>query len=256
MKSFIAYFDYLGFKEFIENNDLEFQHRIIGNNFSDMEYALGKGKFKDAPHGVIADLSKSKINCINFSDTVIFWTNDETEQSLIELLQVSNMFNLQSIDFCFPVRGSVVYGELLYVSFKQSNGGGGLYNINSVFGKGLVKAHLKANGQNWAGTVLDESFIDELKNRGYNLDEFLSPYAKKYKVPYKNGVDLPEEFVYNIIQGTLNDEALKNYGNGIKDNFAAYNKSVDSAGVQEKIKNTLRFLESYYGRTTNMTTRN
>jgi hypothetical protein len=32
MNRFIAHFEYLGFKEFIENNDLEDQNRIVSNN--------------------------------------------------------------------------------------------------------------------------------------------------------------------------------------------------------------------------------
>jgi hypothetical protein len=248
MNRFIAYFDYLGFKEFIENNDLEYQRRIVGNNFRDIESALGKGKYKDAPHGVIADISNSQINCINFSDTVVFFTNDTTETSLIEILEVAYKFHWQAIDFCFPVRGSLVFGEMVYVDFKQSNGGGGVYNINSVFGKGLVKAHLRADEQHWAGTVLDESFISEIASRGHNLDNFLEPYAKKYKVPYKNGVVREEEYVLNLVKGTLNDIALKNMSKNIRDNFAQYNKSVADDRVQEKISNTLRFLESYYVR--------
>jgi hypothetical protein len=246
MERFIAYFDYLGFKDFIENNDLEKQRFIVGNNFRDMESALGRGKYKDVPRGVIADISESKINCINFSDTVVFFTNDTSDASLIELLEVSYQFNWQAIDYCFPVRGALVYGEMEYIDFKKSNNGGGVYNINSVFGKGLVKAHLKAESQNWAGTVLDESFISELSRRGLDLEEYLSPYAKKYKVPYKDNVEQEDEFVLNIIKGSLNDEGLKNYGNGIRDNFADYNKSVTDERVQQKIKNTLQFLQSYY----------
>lgn len=246
MNRFIAYFDYLGFKEFIENNDLEYQSRIVGNNFRDMESALGQGKFKDAPHGVIADISKSQINCINFSDTVVFFTNDTSETSLIEILEVAYKFNWQAIDFCFPVRGALVFGEMVYVDFKQSNGGGGIYNINSVYGKGLVKAHLRADEQHWAGTVLDESFTTEIANRGHNLDEFLMPYAKKYKVPYKTGGEKADEYVLNIVKGKVNDEALKNMSKNIRDNFAQYNKSVADDRVQQKISNTLRFLESYY----------
>ena len=102
MNCFIAYFDYLGFKEFIENNDLDYQKKIIGNNFRDLESALGQGKIKDVHHGVIADLSNSKINCINFSDTVVFWTNDDSNESLKELLDVSYKFNWQAVDFFFP----------------------------------------------------------------------------------------------------------------------------------------------------------
>jgi hypothetical protein len=47
MKKFIAYFDYLGFKQFIDNNDLEYQRKIVGNNFRDIESALGQGKSKN-----------------------------------------------------------------------------------------------------------------------------------------------------------------------------------------------------------------
>lgn len=247
MKRFIAYFDYLGFKDFIENNDLDYQKRIMGNNFRDMESALSSGQTKSMPSGrFISDISDSKINCINFSDTIVFWTNDDSEESLQELLQVSHKFNWQAIDFFFPARGSVVYGELEYIDYKQHNDGGGIYNINSVYGKGLVKAHLKAEGQNWAGTVLDESLIDELTNRGLEPEKYLEKYAKKYKVPYKNGVDLPEEFVYRIITGSLNDEALKNYKRGIEENFGNHKKSLDNPGVQEKLANTIKFLESFH----------
>lgn len=246
MKRFIAYFDYLGFKQFIDNNDLDYQHKIVTNNFRDIESALGQGKFKKAPHEVIADLSNSKINCINFSDTVVFWTNDDSEGSLIEILEVAHKFNWQAIDFFFPARGSVVYGEIVYVDFKQKNEAGGLYNINSVFGKGLVKAHEKAEKQHWAGTVLDDTFIEELARRGYDIDNLLMPYAKKYKVPYKNGYHNSEEFAMCIIKGKLNEEAFKNYGNGIRENFARHKKSVDSQDVQEKIENTIKFLASFY----------
>jgi hypothetical protein len=44
MNRFIAYFDYLGFKKFIENNTLDYQKRIVVNNFRDIENALAKGK--------------------------------------------------------------------------------------------------------------------------------------------------------------------------------------------------------------------
>lgn len=247
MNKFIAYFDYLGFKKFIENNDLDYQIRIIGNNFRDIENALGQGKVKDAPRGVIADLTNSNINCINFSDTIVFWTNDDSKESLIEILEVAYRFNWNAIDFCFPVRGSLVYGEIVHIDFQQKNSAGGLYNINSVFGKGLVTAHEKADKQHWAGTVIDQSFIELLLNRGYDLDSFLAPYAKKYKVPYKNSSNIPEEFVLRLVKGEeLNDEALNNFSKGIRDNFAQYNKPVSAQDVQEKLSNTLAFLASFY----------
>lgn len=144
MKKFIAYFDYLGFKQFIENNDLVYQKRIMGNNFRDIESALGQGKLIDATHGVTSDLSQHRINCINFSDTIVFWTNDDSDESLNEIIQVAYRFNWRATTFTFPARGSLLYGEIEYVDFKNKNNLGGVYNINSVFGKGLVEAHQKS----------------------------------------------------------------------------------------------------------------
>ncbi|MGD9993918.1 MAG: hypothetical protein AB7S69_11515 [Salinivirgaceae bacterium] len=246
MKRFIAYFDYLGFKKFIENNDLEYQKRIIGNNFRDIENALGHGKTKEASRGVIADLEMSIINCINFSDTIVFWTNDDSEDSLLEILKVAYRFNMHAVDFFFPARGALVYDEIIYIDVKKQNEAGGLYNINSVFGKGLVKAHEKAEKQHWAGTVIDNSFIEELANRNYEIDTFLSSYAKKFKVPYKNGHELPDEYVLNIIEGKLTNEGLKNFENRIKENFSRHKKTIDNQYIQEKIDNTLKFLNSFY----------
>lgn len=245
MNRFIAYFDYLGFKEFIENNDLEFQSHIMNNNFRDMESALGLGKHKEAKHGFIADTSKSLINCINFSDTVVFFTNDSSEESLMEILKVAYIFNWKTNVHFFPVRGALVFGELEYVNYNQINDMGAVYNINSAYGKGLVKAHLRADEQNWAGSVLDESFVSEIKKRGYDLDTLLLNYAKKYYVPYKNKVVREEEYVLNLINGVLDDEGFNRYSADIRNNFAQYNKSVDEEGVQLKISNTISFLKSY-----------
>lgn len=246
MKKFIAYFDYLGFKDFILNNDLAYQNRIMNNIFRDIESALGNGKYKEASIGAIADLSDSKINCINFSDTVVFWTNDASTESLIELLRVAHKFNWQAIDYFFPARGAIVFGDIIHADFRQKNEAGGMYNLNSIYGKGLVNSHLKTENQDWAGSVIDQSVINVLLARDINPDDFLKEYAKKYKIPYKPGFELDEdEFALNIITGDLNDEAFKNYSANIEENFAKHNKSIENPGVKRKIENTIKFLESY-----------
>lgn len=86
---YITYFDYLGFADFIKNNDMNYHRKIMSNVFRDVEMALADGKSINAQHGFIPDLSKSKVNAINFSDTVVYWTNDTSEDSLKELLQVT-----------------------------------------------------------------------------------------------------------------------------------------------------------------------
>lgn len=246
MNKFIAYFDFLGFRSFIENNSLDEQIHILLANFISIESSLGKGKFNETSHGVVADLSDSRLNCLNFSDTIIFWTNDDSNESLNEILEVSYNFNWREIGYSFPVRGAIVFDEIYQFNHQTKNGIGGQYSINSVIGKGLIRAYTKANLQNWAGTVLDESFIEELIRRGYDLEKFLLPYAKKFRVPYIDEINLPEEYVLNLVKGSLNKTALDNFSIGIRENFAQYNKPVDNPSVQVKISNTLEFLESFY----------
>lgn len=83
MERFIAYFDYLGYKEFILNNDSKHLRTRAGHILRDIEASLGQGKYKEPHNGIIvADLSETRINCLNISDTVIFWTNDNSIESL------------------------------------------------------------------------------------------------------------------------------------------------------------------------------
>lgn len=217
----------------------------MGNNFRDMESAISQGKTVEALHGVIADLSNHKVNCINFSDTIVFWTNDDSPDSLNEILEVAYKFNWGSTLFFFPARGALIHGEMEYVEYKNENSSGGLYNINSVFGKGLVAAHQKAESQHWSGTVIDDSVINKVIEMGHDTDTFFSPYAKKYVVPYKNAIKLEEEYVMNLVKGELNPVAFDNTSERIVTNFKNHQKDTTHPDVQEKINNTLAFLESY-----------
>ena len=165
MKKFIGYYDYLGFTDFIMNNDHDYQRNIMGNIFRDIESSLGRGKVKESSQGILADLKDSRINCINFSDTVIFWTIDDSIDSLYELIEVTHKFNWQTNIYFFPARGAIHYGEIEHVDYRQLNQGGGVYNINSIFGKGMVEAYQKAEQQDWAGTVIDQSIIEFLKKK-------------------------------------------------------------------------------------------
>lgn len=246
MKKFIAYFDYLGFKDFIEKNDLDFQMQIMNNNFRDIEDGIAQGKHRQGKHGgYVADLSKSTLNVINFSDTIVFWTNDDSLESFLELLEAAFRFNHRSVTMTFPIRGMIVHDELESVAFSSTNTVGGTYNINSVFGKGLVKAHLQAEQQQWAGTVIGEEIIDKFKKDGIDIDKILKPFAQRYNVPYKPPFSIPyEEYALKLVTG-INDEFLKNVSNGIIDNFSQYNKDATHQSTQEKLLNTIAYLSRH-----------
>jgi hypothetical protein len=249
MKRFIAYFDYLGFKDFIIRNPPTEQLRIMNNNLRDIENALALGKFIRQPDGgVIADLTQSTLKCINFSDTVVIYSNDDSLQSLKEILDVALFYCSRCNLFFFPVRGCVYYGEFISMNFNQPNKRKGAYHVNSVFGEGLVNSHLKAENQAWAGGVIDNTICEYLAINGLNVDHYLSPFAKKFKVPYKENPIEEDEWVLHLLEmkGTkLNSEAFERRKIDIVDNFAKHNKRTDSEKVQKMISNTLEFLESY-----------
>jgi hypothetical protein len=137
---------------------------------------------------------------MNFSDTIVFWTNDTSVESLNELLKVAFAYNWQSIIHFFPLRGSLVYGELIHVDYRQETNAGGKYNLNSLFGKGLVKAHIKAESQNWAGTVIDKSLIEGIIKLNIDFEQTIKPYVKQYKIPYKVDNISDSEYALRLVE--------------------------------------------------------
>lgn len=236
---YIAYFDFLGYKEFIQNNQDEILIRRMGHIFRDIEICLGQGQYQEPKNGVVfADVSKSKLNCLNISDTVIFWTNECEHNSLRELIKVAYDFNWREIGFNFPLRGIVIKGKLHEVTGKEANSEGGSYSVQCLYGSGIVDAHLRAESQNWAGTVIDHSIITDLVAN--NDLEYINEMALIYTVPYKSGPI--DEYVFKIKKGPLTEEALSNILKGIDEVFLLDNKSIDSESVKIKLENTKTFI--------------
>lgn len=246
---FLAYFDYLGYADFIDRNSHEEQLFVVNNNHRDIENALAKGKKMASPAGgLMPDLSESKVNCIVFSDTILFWVDEVAPNSLHELLEVCYRYHWSCIDYFFPVRGAIVFGEFQEYKVNHTSNNGATYGVNSIFGKGLVHAYRKAESQDWAGTIIDASVISFLTDNHIDTKEFLTPFAKQYQVPYKNGYIHPNtEWVLNLVKtnAPLNEDVFINRSRDITENFAKYNKRVENESVQRKIKNTINFLASY-----------
>lgn len=239
---YLAYFDYMGFKEFIENNTDRDLIRRMSHVFRDIEIALGQGKYQEPRHGVIlSDLSESVINCLNISDTVLFWTNDCTIESLKSLIKISYDFNWSQIGFNFPIRGSIIKGMIKEVSGKQTNSLGGSYSVECIYGKGLIKAHDKAESQNWAGTVIDQSIVSDLEAHADGI-QYLDKYAIKYRIPYKTGILEYDEYAFRLVRNLSTDLGLENLLQSVDKVFSQDNKSVDDPSVQIKIENTKHFL--------------
>lgn len=244
MKLYIAYFDFLGYKNFILNNGSEHLHTRVGHILRDIETSLSLGNLKKNLREVfIADLSNSHINCFNFSDTVLFWTNDNSIESFTELLKVSYRFNWNEVCYNFPVRGTIIFDEFEQISGSNENQVGGTYVVKCIYGKGLLKAYQKTENLNWAGCVIDNSVISELKNHG-DYTDLLNQYAIEYSVPYKiTPQNHKPEYALRLVDGKINKTAFKNRCDGIVQSFSSDSKDADQPRAKTLLDNTIKFLE-------------
>ena len=85
MTRFLAYFDLLGYKNFIKKNTVEHLDYRTAHFARNIEMALSDGKRKESRNlgGYISDISQSNVNTLNFSDTVVFRTNGNSYQDFI-----------------------------------------------------------------------------------------------------------------------------------------------------------------------------
>lgn len=87
---FVAFMGVLGFKEMVENSTREKLVRVYNNAFiSNATFALSNGKFitvnsHDGQY-VTADLSQPLSSCLIVSDSVMFWTEDTSITSFVNI---------------------------------------------------------------------------------------------------------------------------------------------------------------------------
>ena len=241
---YLTYFDLLGFKEFINNNDNGYIEDRMSQIFRDMELSLTRRKTiftNSVPKMAIPDLSSMKVNCINISDTVLYWTNDLNPKSLVHLFFVSYCFNQSFNLYNFPVRGCMTKGLVNHVMGDDKSSNDFLYSVRCLYGKGVVAAHNRAESQQWAGTVIDKPVMEDLQN--YLYEDILNNYTIKYRVPYKFGDTGCDELVFKL-ENRVNDQThLSKLKEHISSVFSRDNKSIENESVKVKLENTLKFLD-------------
>lgn len=247
MKSFITYFDLMGYKSFIEKNDFQYVEKRVLRILHNAEMALAQFKITPTNRGYTPDLAQSSIMCLNFSDTIIFWTKDDSFESFKELLKVSFEFNHLSNCGIFPVRGAMVFGELGYIPFDLNTKNDSSYRVNSLWGNGLVDAHLKAESLDLAGCVINNSVVDQIKKFSEATNE-IKKLAILYDVPCKNQQKVKEpEFMLKFSSSEkLNESAFYNRAKQILEAFKNDNKDFNQR-AGELYQNTIKFLEMQRG---------
>lgn len=242
MKTFIAFFDILGYKSLVENNEFEDVNRKISHLLRDIEFALSLRKAKRPERGIVtADRSESIVNCLNISDSILFWTPSVNQACFEQIVNVCYELNWKMTKFNLPIRGALTYGELGFVTWDDKNDNSTIYRGNILHGKGLIEAYQLANSMEWSGSLIDNSILNSTVCEEGEMIAFIEKYAVKYKIPYKNGFKDIEDYAFMITRPNFNEEAFRNGVELIRETFISDNKDFNSESARLKLENTINF---------------
>lgn len=231
-KSFVAFFDILGFKDLVSNNSHEELLEIY-------DFALYDTLHSMLPslrmiYGIVPELGTKEIETLEIyviSDSVIVIQKDTSMKGFLYLLALSRIVLSSAMGGGIPLRGGISIDEISVIKNEYGT---------TILGKGLTKAYEIESSQSWSGAIVSSECFEFLKEpEANNLADHLikvkqSVLIRKYDVPYRD--NSVERYVidwtnYNLIKSE----------NDVIQAFSQHNKSTDLERTQIIIKNTVEF---------------
>lgn len=217
----VSYFDRLGFGNYSSEHDLI---TVFSETWNWLMIAKQEGRYDN------------NVEFAWFSDTIIFYSTDDSRKSYQAVAGVSRSFFDELINSRIPVRGALAFGDF-YADKDQ----------NLFLGKALVDACTYGNKFDWLGFVLHSSALKRMAevkqpvsslsykqwdtkyiNRKTNAEE-KEPNVTAYLVGGKGSIMSAEEASDNQYL-----EALKEMAD-----------STDCKSYKRKYENTIEFLKYF-----------
>jgi len=191
---FVAIFDILGFKNLRKEKSTAGIYRLFNRAIlPQIEHAAagsGKSVQINGEHLYVPNFNSESIKYRFFSDTVIFYTTDNSQASLIKIVNSSDVLLRFGLSGGYtPFRGAIGYGDLIY----DPNG--------ILIGSAIEDAHKSSESQFWSGCtftknceeyLLDNLLIDlehfEKIVRYQNIPVFHNPKTGKANYHYETGL--------------------------------------------------------------------
>lgn len=237
---YFAFLDILGFSRLVRNNDhktlvelykalvtfpVTFYDDFHHNEQKQLEEKLGE-KF-----------NQTGVRLVNISDSIMLWTNNSKEQSLIELLFAVKLLMSTSMSIGIPLRGSVVMGDIEVLEQKRSL---------SIVGRGLVHAYEMEKIQKWSGCMIDNGIFTFLKSFQKVVMQREPPLCveKLNRLIVEAEVPLNEKTVKRYVINWADN--MKMTDEEIRNSFAKFKKREKEDGkytgeIERKIVNTISF---------------
>jgi len=182
------------------------------------------------------DIQKSDIGYINFSDSIVFYSRNDSYHCLKAMLTVCGEF--MNVVICGPsrmLRGAIAHGEF-YADPKA----------NAYVGKALIDAYKLEEDQDWLGLSLHDS-VEVVKYFQQALNEH-NGYIVRSLVPLRSNSN-KKPYCINW----ANKNYLNASFNAMKSIELCYKRSLESlkenpkelVKLERRIKNTKDFLEYY-----------
>ncbi|MEO8401048.1 MAG: hypothetical protein ABI597_04525 [Gammaproteobacteria bacterium] len=270
-KHFVAYLDVLGFGNFNEKNpqsevikwinffSLQAQIAIAYTSVARVNEGI-QDEHKAKPYklhvkedGVqvaVPDLDRAKINSLIMFDSIVFWTPDDKEEDLKDLLYAVALFMRTQLSIGFPARGAIAHGEF---SFS-----GGPVHSSSIVQHFILASKAQAlarkleGQQEWVGCALHETVIDRCVELSLSLQELEnSKRIIKYSVPFKKQIE-PNGYreMYALIfagqtEQFIPERKILDIYTVIKESFEQHGKEAGPREI-EKINNTAKFINDVF----------
>lgn len=231
-KSFVAFFDILGFKDLVSNNSHEELFEIY--DFALYDTLKSMIPILKTVYGFFPQLGTKEIDTLEIyiiSDSIIIVQKDTSTKGFLYLLAVSRIILSSAMGGGIPLRGGISVGEVSVIKNEYGT---------TILGKGLTKAYEIESNQSWSGAIVSKECFDFLKEPdSKDLAERLIKaereiLIRKYNVPSKNGEK--EEYVVEWTEYYL----IKSEKDVIQA-FSKHNKSTDLERTQKIIENTVKF---------------
>jgi hypothetical protein len=226
-KSFIGFFDILGFKELVERNSHERLLKIYEEAlyFNINEIArIGLELHDDE----VAKFSLNQIKKLVISDSIIFVQEDVTHRGLFFLILQSKVLLTISMQEGIPLRGAISIGE---ISIFETMG-------TTLLGKGLTNAYKLEASQEWSGAIVDPKCFELHPND----KQFLFILMHKLGAPLLLPYEIPVKHEKKTNELAINWVGIDDKKGKIRKSFTRHHKQINSDKERQIVDNTIQFV--------------
>lgn len=165
----IALCDILGFSDLVKSNPLDgVVDKVLGWFRQALHFSINKNGWPESVPTFDEINKNSKIGLAWFSDTILLFTREDTDENLQELLQTVEWLLFGTMYYTTRIRAGIAYGDA-FIDTKNA----------MYVGVPIVEAYQLEQQQQWSGAALSESAYDripEFARNGRLADWPILPY--------------------------------------------------------------------------------